>query len=297
MAWTCPSCRHPVEPPAEADAQRVKCGNCGAWVPLTPVTAPPVPAPVAQPLVASRPPQSGSAIAALVCSLIFFIPLVTQALAVGFGVFALVRKSPDGRRPAAAWAGVILGLLVGLGWTVLLINVSKMVTGGGMAITPYATTQYGGYGSWGTDSQMRRRQKVVSALERIGQATTAYRRDMGRWPERMDLLVPTYLAMKVLDDVDPDRAATDKRLVTWLADVDPNRDAPDSIVAYSVRIKHNDFGERLQQPERCVLRLNGQVEALPASIVEEKLARRGHRADDGSVPAGPGPANANSEDQ
>lgn len=292
MALTCPSCRHPVEPSMEDGPQRVKCENCGAWVPVAPVTAPPdttpvAAAPLAQPYQPSASPQSAAGIASLVCSLIFFIPLVTQALGLGFGVYALVRKPPDGRRPPAAWAGVLLSLLIGTGWTLLLVNFSTMIPGGGRAATPYMGTPYGSYGGSDrsqADKQARRRQKIESGLERIGQALAAYRRDMRRWPQRLDALAPTYLSRKVLDDLDPDRGPTDNRLVTLLTDVDPGADPPEKVVAYSVRIEYNDFRERLEQPQRLVLHLNGQVQALKATAVEESLLRRGHRPTDAPAP-------------
>ena len=296
MALTCPSCRHPVEPSAEDGAQRIRCGNCGAWVPVAPVATPPdttpaaavavAVAPLAQPYQPSASPQSATGIASLVCSLIFFVPLVTQALGLGFGVYALVRKAPDGRRPPAAWAGVLLSLLIGTGWTLLLVNFSRIVAGSGGVVTPYAGTPYGYGGSDGSqaDMQARRRQTIESGLERIGQALAAYRRDMRRWPQQLDALAPTYLSKKVLDDLDPDRGPTANRLVTFLADVDPAADPPEDVVAYSVRIEYDDFRGRLEQPQRFVLRLNGQVEALKATAVEESLLRRGHRSTDAPAP-------------
>ena len=289
MALTCPSCRHPVEAPTDAGTAQVKCRNCGAWVQRTQLEADLAAVPLAvavQPPHTPMTPASGAAIASLICSLIFFIPLVTQALGLGFGIYALVRRSRDGRRPAAAWAGVVLSLAVGLGWLLLLVNFSAMV-GGRATWTPYAGP-YAGYGggrNWSeADKQARRRQRIEASLERIGEAVAAYRRDMARWPQRLDDLLPTYLSAKILNDIDPDRAATDKRLVTFLADVDPVNDPPDRIVAYSVEMKYDNFGRELSPPQRCVLRLNGQVEDLDTSVVEQDLVRRGHRPVDQPAP-------------
>ncbi|MCP4248620.1 MAG: hypothetical protein GY778_16360 [bacterium] len=279
MSLTCPSCRHNVEAPADPGGGTVKCGNCGAAVPVTPPVVPAVSAgvPIA-PVQPEAPASGGAALASLVLSLVFFIPFVTQVLALGFGLYALMRKAPDGRRPRAAWAGVILAVTVGMGWVLLMGSFAfRSGAGGGYVAVPYAGPGYGRGGvSVAAQADIGRRDQAHSALERIGHAVAAYRRDMGRWPEQISELSPTYLSTHVLDEIDPDRTPSANRLLTLLGDVDPHNDPPERIVCYSVRLVYDDLGEALRRPHRLVLRLNGDIEALEAEVVEQELTRRGH---------------------
>jgi len=276
VAITCPSCRHSIEVPPDVDPQSVKCANCGARVPgaaePTSVTTF-TPQATAGETPGTRP--SASAITALVCSLIFFIPLVTQVLGLAFGVYALTRRSAKDRARGAAWAGIVLSLLIGAGWTLLLVNFSTTLTGG------FRGTPYGGYwrgptGHRETNECIARRTKIQSALEALDPALAAYRRDMGRWPQRLDDLTPTYLRESILDSIDRDRTPTAARLVTFLADLDPAHDSLDKVVAYSVRLDCDDFGEKLNQPQRIVLLLGGQVATRDAATVNRELTDRGH---------------------
>ena len=272
MDLTCPQCRHTISVPVSAGDRPVKCQNCGARVDLPESGEPEPVAPPTDPrtyMPAPAPPGYGAAIASLVCALIFFVPLVTQALAVGLGVYALIRlRGAEGRR-APAWAGLILGLIVGVGWSLLLAFSLSAWGRSGYTATSYVTL---------ADSvgQGKRLDRIRTGLERISYALSAYRRDMGRWPSDPEQLVPTYLAEAVLDQVDPDRSPTNKRLITFVPGVDPLADPPDRIVAYSVPVQSDEFGERLASPQRWVLLLNGQTKALDAAEVEAALAEKPH---------------------
>lgn len=272
MDLTCPQCRHTVSVSAPVTGGSTRCQNCGAsiYLPEGHEAGSAGPPPDRRAGTAVRqPPGYGAGIASLVCGLIFFVPLVTQALAVGLGVYALIRlRGAEGRR-APAWAGLILGLIVGVGWSLLLAFSLSAWGRSGYTATSYVTL---------ADSvgQGKRLDRIRTGLERISYALSAYRRDMGRWPSDPEQLVPTYLAEAVLDQVDPDRSPTNKRLITFVPGVDPLADPPDRIVAYSVPVQSDEFGERLASPQRWVLLLNGQIKALDAAEVEAALAERPH---------------------
>jgi len=211
----------------------------------------------------------GLAVASLVCGLACFVPVVTQLLAVVFGLAALLRPRRRQRRPALAIAGLILGMLVGFGW-VMLLTVSSVatVTGGGVV------TGYGGAADSPAD-EAALNDHLQSALRHLGHALAAYRRDLDRWPPHLDALVPTYLSATHLEELDPDRAPTGRRLVTLVADVRFREDPPTAIVAYTVPVTCDEFGEPLSAPHRWVLRLNGEVLRMASNRVDTELAERG----------------------
>jgi hypothetical protein len=211
------------------------------------------------------------AIASLVCALLFFLPLVTQILAVCFGALALVRMGKSGGRRGLAIVGITLGLLLGAGWGALLSGLGAWQPGGGGMATGYIGTGY--YGSPDQDRQAERSELIKSGLESISHAVSAYRRDMGRWPEDLGELVPTYLSQALLDRVDPDGAPEPMRLIVLVADVDPRADRPDRIVAYSVPVTCDHTGKSFGSPRRWVLLLNGQIEIRDAVAVEAELGR------------------------
>ncbi len=269
MVVTCPYCRHSVE----ESAGTLKCDNCGSRLPgrsIPAISRPPqatppiaVPAGVADGLPLS-PPSDRVAIASLVCGLLFFIPLVTQLAAVVLGIVALARRAPH-RRPALAAIGLLLGLLVGGGWSWI---VASSITGGAGAAM-WAT--YGGaYSSGGQDGES---EDLAILLERLGRAAAAYQRDMRRWPASPRVLAPTYLSPSVAQQVDPESASGDRRLVTWVTDVNPTEDDPERIVAYSVPVEYDEFGQKLPAPACWVLRLNEEVLRLPPEEVKADLAR------------------------
>ena len=227
----------------------------------------------------TAPRSNGFAIASLVCSLVIFIPLLPQVLAVVFGTIALTRNRPDGRRPGMAVAGLILGLAVGIGWA-LVLRVALLAPVGPAGL-PYTAG-----GAWQADPD-ESSDHLRSALERVGAAIRAYQRDMERWPADMAELAPTYLSDRLLEQIDPDRAPTTRCLITLLPDVDPLNDPPDKIVAHSVRVDYDEYGDKLPHPQRWVLQLNGEVLRKPAEAVDDDLKARGQlQAEDESACSG-----------
>ncbi len=279
MELTCPQCRHVVTLD-DAPAHQPRCHNCGATIPAPPADGPTPAGPTsaapgngAVQAVApvGPPPGSGVAVAALVCALLFFIPLLPQAAAVVLAVYALVQlRSTEGRR-AAAWAALILGLFVGAGWLLLVIGgLRAAFTGGAGYGTGYVVGPYAASAT--LEVHEGRLARIRNGLERIGAAVTAYRRDIGRWPQTLEDMVPTYLSNAVLDDVDPERASTERRLITLVPGVDPLGDPPDTIVAYSARVTIGESGEQLAAPRRWVLLLNGEILSRDAAEVEAAVA-------------------------
>jgi len=273
MVLTCPSCHHPIEVSGIPAAGEIRCGNCGGLVP----TAAPADVPALGAALSSSPfppPRNAAAVGSLVCGLLFFIPLLTQALGLLLAVIALVRSAVAGRRPhPAAWAGLLLCLALGIGWGALLVSIFAGTRTVAVSTTPYGSISYGPstpYGA-GDDPSAGCGEQFSSAMERIGAALTAYQRDMSTWPTGLDELVPTYLAGSVADAVDPERASGPKRLVTMVPGVAPHTDPPDRVVAYSERCERDITGQRLPRPTRWVLRLNGTAEPLDAARVEALL--------------------------
>jgi hypothetical protein len=180
----------------------------------------------------------------------------------------------EGRR-APAWAGLILGLIVGAGWSLLLgFSLSGWASLG--VSTAYVTSGYGAAGytsAQEAESEAQRLERIQDGLRRIGSALSAYRRDMGKLPDDLEQLVPTYLTRAVLDGIDPDRAPTDRRLITFVPGLDALHDSPERIAAYSVPVMGawDESGREL--PEQCwVLLRNGQVKTVQADKLADVLA-------------------------
>ncbi len=261
MQRTCPTCYHTVDVPDAVSDQSCRCPNCGVWVEVSPPVAP-LTTPTAN-ARSARHPGEGAAVASLICSLIFCVPVLAQVVAIAAGVAALVQMRHEGRRKGLAVAGIMLGLLFLGGWVFLIGKA------GWPGTTSIATRTY--ITSTGRQTEVYEdvdAEQLRASLERLSAAVHAYRRDMGRWPARMDALSPTYLNLAVLDQIDPDRAPTANRLVTFEADVDPLHDRPDRVVAWSVEWEFDEFGNQVEEPLRWVMLLNGEVKTRPSSELE-----------------------------
>ncbi|MFQ5490972.1 MAG: DUF4190 domain-containing protein [Phycisphaerae bacterium] len=214
-------------------------------------------------------PSQKMAMASLVCALLFCIPVVPQALAVILGLIALLRGA-QGR--GVAVAALVIALLVAGGWAVLL---RSTIMRGSTTIT---ATPWAGPGSPGPSPQVDQG-KIMSDLEQIGLALNAYVRDMGQWPDKLETMVPTYLTRRLVDrclDDGPD----DEPIIRFISRIDPARDAPSRVVAFSARFDEDRFGDRLVEARRWVLLLNGEVHSVEAAKVESAVANE----------QGPGPA-------
>jgi hypothetical protein len=267
MELTCPHCRHVVD--AAPGASVSKCSNCGALLPAPGSDPSPTSVPSDTPL---RPPPStadGLAIASLVFGLLFFVPVLTQVLAIAFGLGALLRRRLEGRRRAGlAWVGLLLGLFLLFGWIYVFVRAAwaGSVTPAGVG---YASLGYSRYAAVDADeAALDELQAMTSVLGALYPAIEAYRRDFGAWPASLEVLTPVYLSAATAEAARKKALSGDESCITLQADVDPARDPPDRVIAYSAPVHVDDAGERLAKPHRWVLRLNGTTSFVPSDEVD-----------------------------
>ena len=261
--------------------QSAKCGNCGDRVraprPGVPTDRPPPPGPKPEggPVPApTAPPAAGvpagtylaptvaepagavtraASIVAFVFGLLFFIPFVTQVLALCTGVYAIARPRRPNERVVLAWIGMAVALVALPGW----LYVGKLFLTAARTATftmppPYRPIQEE---SW----------EMASALEeqmkRIHRGASAYRRDFGEWPPDVDVLVGRSLprgfkmpGRLTYRPVPP----SEQRSYSW-------------VLIVSDEVRAGPDGELLGRPHRLVCRLGGKVELLPAPEVSALL--------------------------
>ncbi|HNQ22088.1 MAG TPA: hypothetical protein PKK06_03240 [Phycisphaerae bacterium] len=100
---------------------------------------------------------------------------------------------------------------------------------------------------------------LAEKLERIYQAVSVYRRDLGRWPDDVQALVGYALPN---DFVMPAR-------LTYRAVPQDTPGPVDWVLVISEPLNYDRSGERLPTPHRLILRLSGNIEFLPAAAAEE----------------------------
>ncbi|UCF34743.1 MAG: hypothetical protein JSV78_05450 [Phycisphaerales bacterium] len=277
MEATCPECRHLVQVDETGSG---KCPNCGSIVrPFrAPFTGEPgasapqgvqpsaaVDASDHQPsaLAEVQPTVRAASVVSLVCGLLFFIPFVTQAIALLFGVVAVARRRLPNERVAAAWVGMILAIATVVGW-VCLIDLFRSSPTWGPAFGPtWAESEYDA-GDWMKPAQWE------ETMERVYQAARSYHRDYGEWPASVDAMKGRTLA----------RDFTLSPELTYRPVPDGRQDDPQCILMFSAETFFDVEGEELTAPHRLVLRLSGKVELLPSAEVEALVT------DDASDPDG-----------
>ncbi len=215
----------------------------------------------------------GLGVASLILGMVFFVPVLTQVLAIALGAAALLRRPsahPLRERSTAAWVGLILGVFFLLVWVYLglrLITLSQTVIT--MPMTPYIAMPYTGTTGGDLDLQVQS-QALHGALDQVSAAVRRYRNDYRRWPRRTEDLASLYLPDSVGELLAPKGPKSAPQL--WMAPgVDPDADPPDRIVAYSVQVHYDLEGERLSAPHRWVLRLDGRIELAPADEVDRAV--------------------------
>lgn len=261
--------------------QSAKCGNCGDLVraprrgvptdrspavgpkalgePVPPAKAPPA---VGVPAGAPPPPTVGlpigpvtraASIVAFVSGLLFFIPFVTQVLAICAGVYAIARPRRPNERVVLAWIGMAVALVALPAWLYvgnLFVTAARTATFTmGRPYRPIAEEP------WEMTSAL------VEQMKRIHRGASAYRRDFGKWPSDVDVLVGRSLprgfrmpAGLTYRPVPP----SEQRSYSW-------------VLIISDEVEVGPDGELLGQPHRLICRLSGKVELLPAPEVSVLL--------------------------
>lgn len=282
---TCSACRHVVE---VEPGRPGKCGNCGAtvggappfsapaevaWgldaVPPGPPTTPPghdEPGPgfaageaaaLAGPVAVTRT----ASIVAFVCALLFFIPIVTQVVAITAALFAVVRARKPGERRALAWIGLAVAVLILPAWIFLigLMNTSIATTRAFIWVPPTAVA---------TTTDLNKTSELADEMKRVARAAAAYRRDFDRWPQDVAALVGRSLprnfrlAPELTYHIVPDSMARDN---TW-------------ILLSSSELNNGMDSEALDVPHRLLVDLVATVSLVPATEAASTLATQQARA-------------------
>jgi hypothetical protein len=214
-------------------------------------------------LAEPQPTVRAASVVSLVCGLLFFIPFVTQAFALLFGLAAVARKRVPNERVAAAWVGMILAIVTIFGW-VYLIDLFRSSPAWGPALGPtWAESEYDA-GDWMKSSEW------AETMERVYQAARSYRRDYGEWPASLDAMKGRTLA----------RDFTLPPELTYRPVPHNRQDDLHWVFMFSAETVFDIDGEELTAPHRLVLRLSGKIESLPSAEVEALVA------DDASEPDG-----------
>ena len=106
-----------------------------------------------------------------------------------------------------------------------------------------------------------RTNELTHEMERVYEAAHSCRRDLGHWPSQIDELVGYTL---------PAGFALSPEL-TYRPPTEPAADDLDWLLMVSTELNEDDTGAALAAPHRLTLRLNGQVELLPAADVAALL--------------------------
>ncbi|MGD2109091.1 MAG: hypothetical protein PVI86_06840 [Phycisphaerae bacterium] len=192
---------------------------------------------------------------AFVLALLFFIPFVTQVAALAVGVYAVARKRLPNERVTLAWLSIVLSALVLPCWLVLFSTVTSFVSSARMfTAPPYAQPT--------PDEDWLVTGDLARQAERVFQAASAYYRDFGKWPDDLGVLVGRTLP----------RGFTLSPRLTYRP-VPPSEDASTTwVLVVSDDLEHDLDGNRLADPRRLVVRLNGVIDLLPSAQVGALLA-------------------------
>lgn len=272
MTSTCPSCRHVLEGP---EGLTLKCPNCGERVTLKgaepAVAAGPAPAPVPpvpKPAVALAPAEQlagptvrPASTVALVLSLLFFIPLLTQVAAVVVGLVAVCRRRQEHERVAAAWVGIVLAVVVLAVWVFVVQTAwvrARMFTPGGFVFP-------GSYGEENSADPVLDTGQLAEQLERVQRAAWAYRRDFASWPLRVDSLIGHSLP----------RGFRFCRRLEYRPPPEEGEVPADWVLALSEVVSMDREGKALPGPRKLILRLDGRIELVTPEEAEVLLASQG----------------------
>ncbi len=266
MELTCIECRHVVD---LGGTESARCPNCGHIV-RVPASQRPAAPPIAPAVTDGAPPNSPehpfleghepqrvtkpAAVASLVCSLVVCIPFVTQALALGFGIFALVRKRKENERVTAAWIGIVLGTLALIGWGgVFLLIPQGPAWATGVWTTPPNPS--------GNNFEWLTVEKWGEQMKQIAQAIKMHRRDYGDWPDSLDEMRGNYLR----------RSFELQDGLTFRPVPKDNEHGGKWILVYSEPTRFDTSATELSKDHHVVLRLSGLVETISAEAFNAEI--------------------------
>lgn len=282
MELTCPHCRHVV---AIAPGGAGRCENCGTKLaartapspppaaaapakaePAPPTTAPPPGAPPQRPAVhATAPterPTRAAAIVALVCGLLFFIPVVPQAAAILFGAIAVFRRRLPNERVAAAWVGLLFGLAALAGWFAMYSWINS----------PTFTRGFRGMGYWtppppqADERAAAQPGEWAELMERASKAAADYHRDYRKWPANVQAMVGIGFLPAGFELPEA---------VIYHRPPDGLSPLPADWVLFSTApTSYDRVQEPLPKPHRLVVGADGIVHVRPADEVEAAIARQ-----------------------
>ena len=184
---------------------------------------------------------------ALVLSLLFFIPLLTQVAALAVGLVAVCRRRQEHERVTAAWVGIILALGALAAWVFIVPaawNRARMFSLGPM-VFPGPLAEDTGEADLDTS-------ELKAQLERIHRAVAAYRRDLGHWPANVDSLVGHSLP----------RGFKLSRQLEYRPPREGGETDWDWVLVLSGVVVQDAEGEALTSPRKLILRLDGRIELL-----------------------------------
>ncbi len=261
MDLTCPHCRHTVE---VAEGESKKCPNCGQVVrqnkpqPAVPQVPHAIPAPT-QPnlaaIAATMPkPTDSVAMTSFICSLLFFVPFVTQAVAIIAGLIAILSSRRKEKRVGLAWVGLILGICIAFFWMAVISTVSSQVRMAGWAVPAQNEPDL---------DAAERDSALFQEMEVIQKAVVAYHSDFRKWPDNIGQLRGPYLA--------PSYKTPDK--LTWNAIPKNTKTTQDWPLLISGEVRHDKEGAELHLPKRIVLRLSGRFDLLTPDETSELLKK------------------------
>ena len=204
-----------------------------------------------------RPPEPvtrPASIVALVCGLLFFIPIATQVAALGFGLVAVLRRRRKRERVAAAWVGIVVAALALCGWIFLFQTAFNQAAGPRWTWTPPPMSPI--------PADAANRPAVLrDQMERVFIAAKAYRRDYAEWPPDVASLVGRSLpnAFDFADELRyrpvPEELASS---FCWALIV-------------SAPLEFDLNGAQLRSPRRLVLWLDGEIEQLEEDEFDERV--------------------------
>ncbi|MFQ5462835.1 MAG: DUF4190 domain-containing protein, partial [Phycisphaerae bacterium] len=250
-----------------------RCPNCGSRTP-PPQDSPSSAGELAGPAPAGSPtatePDSDpvgratASVVALVAGLMFFVPLVAQAIGIVAGAYALTRPRDSGARKGLAAVGLALSLAALVGW-VLVFGTNFGVFSGSSATVRVPSKPISAAVGF---TKMEEAESLDPSVWRdvtgkVQQATVAYRRDYGRWPASVEEMRGQSLSLTfALPDTIRYRPVPAR-----------HADNPNWILLVSEPTLWDFDGAALARSHRLIQQINGTSALLASEVVAQRLDR------------------------